>query len=48
MASPDVVARLADNGATAWPTTPEELIAFRRASEASLAPVIRASGARVE
>ena len=48
MASPDVVARLADNGATAWPTTPEDLIAFRRASEAGLAPVIRASGARVE
>ncbi|MBR0652939.1 tripartite tricarboxylate transporter substrate binding protein [Roseomonas terrae] len=48
LASPDFIARLADNGATAWPMSSEELIAFRRASEAKLAPVIRASGARIE
>ncbi|WP_203074892.1 Bug family tripartite tricarboxylate transporter substrate binding protein [Falsiroseomonas ponticola] len=41
-------ARLAENGAGAWRQSPEELTAFRRASEAQLAPVIRASGARVE
>lgn len=40
--------RLAENGAEAWRRSPEELAAFRRASEAQLAPVIRASGARVE
>lgn len=46
--SPDLLARFAENGALPWWTTPEELVAFRRASEAQLAPVIRASGARIE
>lgn len=35
-------------GATAWPTTPEQAVAFRAAEEARLAPIIRASGARVD
>jgi tripartite-type tricarboxylate transporter receptor subunit TctC len=35
-------------GATPWWTTPEQLAAFRAQEEARLAPVIRASGARVE
>lgn len=48
LASPDLIARLAENGATAWPMTSAELTEFRRASEARLAPVIRASGARIE
>ncbi|WP_431285363.1 Bug family tripartite tricarboxylate transporter substrate binding protein [Humitalea sp. 24SJ18S-53] len=46
--SPDFVARLAENGASAWVKSPEDLVAFRRANEAQLAPVIRASGARIE
>ena len=48
LTSPDFIARLADNGATAWPMSPDELVTFRRASEAKLTPVIRASGARIE
>jgi hypothetical protein len=35
-------------GATPWWTTPEELTAFRAREEARLAPLIRASGVRVE
>ncbi|WP_198372764.1 Bug family tripartite tricarboxylate transporter substrate binding protein [Roseomonas rosulenta] len=37
-----------DQGATAWPTTPEQIADFRAAEEARLAPIIRASGARVD
>ncbi|MBR0682960.1 tripartite tricarboxylate transporter substrate binding protein [Roseomonas eburnea] len=37
-----------DQGATAWPTTPEEIADFRASEERRLAPIIRASGARVE
>ncbi len=46
--SADLARRFTENGATPWWTTPEALIAFRRANEAQLAPVIRASGARIE
>ncbi|MBR0664334.1 tripartite tricarboxylate transporter substrate binding protein [Roseomonas hellenica] len=46
--SPDLLERFGENGALPWWTTPEALVAFRRASEAQLAPVIRASGARIE
>jgi tripartite-type tricarboxylate transporter receptor subunit TctC len=46
--SPDLIARFRDNGATPWWTTPEDLAAFRSANEAAFAPLIRASGARVE
>jgi tripartite-type tricarboxylate transporter receptor subunit TctC len=46
--SPDFRARLTENGAMPWIRSPEQLVAFRRASEAALAPVIRASGARIE
>ena len=35
-------------GATPWWTTPEEVTAFRAHEEARLAPLIRATGARVE
>jgi len=35
-------------GATPWWTTPEEIMAFRAAEERRLAPIIRASGARVD
>lgn len=37
-----------EQGATAWWTTPEQIADFRAAEERRLAPVIRASGARVD
>lgn len=44
----DLVRGYQDLGATPWWTTPGQLAAFRAQEEARLAPVIRASGARVE
>jgi len=44
----DVKRKYAENGATTWPLGPEELAAFRRRNEAAFAPLIRASGARVD
>ncbi len=44
----DLRRRFLDNGATPWYTTPEELASYRAANEAALAPIIRASGARVD
>jgi tripartite-type tricarboxylate transporter receptor subunit TctC len=44
----DLKRRFLENGATPWPTTPEEFAAYRAANEAALAPIIRASGARVD
>ena len=46
--SPDLVRGFQELGATPWWTTPEEIAAFRAREEARLAPLIRASGARVE
>jgi tripartite-type tricarboxylate transporter receptor subunit TctC len=46
--SDDLKRRFLENGATPWPTTPEEFAAYRAANEAALAPIIRASGARVD
>jgi len=46
--SPDLIARFQEYGATPWYTTPEGLADFRAANEASFAPIIRASGARVD
>jgi tripartite-type tricarboxylate transporter receptor subunit TctC len=46
--SPDLAAKFRENGATPWWATPEELAAFRAANEALFAPLIRASGARVQ
>jgi tripartite-type tricarboxylate transporter receptor subunit TctC len=46
--SPDLIARFRDNGATTWWTTPEGLADFRKQNEAQFAPLIRASGARVD
>ena len=46
--NPDLVRGYRELGATPWWTTPEGVIAFRAREEARLAPVIRASGARVE
>ena len=46
IASPDLIARFRENGASPWYTTPEGLADFRATNEASFAPLIRASGAR--
>ncbi len=46
--SPDLVQSYRDLGATPWWTTEEEIAAVRARDEARLAPLIRASGARVE
>jgi tripartite-type tricarboxylate transporter receptor subunit TctC len=46
--NPDLVRGYQELGATPWWTTPDQLAAFRAQEEARLAPVIRASGARVE
>ncbi len=46
--SPDLVRAYEDLGATPWWTTPEEIAAFRAGEEARLAPLVRASGARVD
>ena len=46
--NPDLVRGYQELGATPWWTTPAQLAAFRAHEEARLAPVIRASGARVE
>jgi len=40
--------RFAENGATPWWTTPQQLADFRREDEARFAPLIRASGAQVD
>ncbi|MBL6458689.1 tripartite tricarboxylate transporter substrate binding protein [Belnapia sp. T6] len=46
--SPDLIRSFQELGAKSWWTTPEEIAAFRASEEARLAPLIRASGARVE
>ncbi len=46
--APDLVARLRENGAAPWTAGPEELASFRAANERAFAPLIRASGARVD
>jgi tripartite-type tricarboxylate transporter receptor subunit TctC len=46
--SEDLKRQYLEQGATAWWTTPEQIADFRAAEERRLAPIIRASGARVE
>lgn len=46
--SADLVRAYRDLGAEPWWTRPEDIAAFRTAEEARLAPLVRASGARVE
>lgn len=46
--SEDIKAKFADLATTAWWSTPAEALAYRDAEEARLAPIIRASGARVD
>lgn len=45
---PDLVRSFREQGATAWFTSMAEISAFRAAQQAKLAPVIRASGAKVD
>ena len=46
--SDDLIKRFADLGATAFWTSPADTVAYRAAQEAALAPVIKASGARID
>ncbi len=46
--SPDTIRLFEENGATTWWTSPEDLASYRAQNEAVLAPVVRASGARVD
>jgi tripartite-type tricarboxylate transporter receptor subunit TctC len=48
MQSPEIQARLPNEGARFMPMTPEQFGAFQRSEIAKWAPVVRASGARVE
>ena len=45
---PDLVKAFSEQGATAWYTSMAEISAFRAAQQAKLAPIIRASGAKVD
>ncbi len=44
----EVKRKYAENGATTWHLGPQQLASFRRQNEAAFAPIIRASGARVD
>nr|WP_314076076.1 tripartite tricarboxylate transporter substrate binding protein [uncultured Roseococcus sp.] len=46
--SPDTQRLFEENGATPWWTSPEDLASFRAQNEATFAPLVRASGARVD
>ena len=44
LGDPDLTRRFEELGATAWPTSPAELVAFRASEEARLLPLIKAAG----
>ena len=46
--SAELIRSYQDLGATPWWTTPEQLLDFRAREEARLAPLVRATGARME
>jgi len=46
--TPELKAKFADLGSTAWWMTPANTLAYRDSEEARLAPIIKASGARVD
>ncbi len=48
LADPQVTARYRDLGASAWPTTPAEISAFRDNEQARLLPVMKAAGIKPE
>ena len=45
---PRVEKRYADLGASIWPTTPEEITAYRDSEEARLLPIMKAAGIKPE
>jgi tripartite-type tricarboxylate transporter receptor subunit TctC len=45
---PGLVQRFRQDGITPWPATPAEIAAYRAEQAALLAPIVRASGARIE
>jgi tripartite-type tricarboxylate transporter receptor subunit TctC len=45
---PWVIQRYADLGATTWPTTPQEISAYRDSEEARLLPIMKAAGIKPE
>jgi tripartite-type tricarboxylate transporter receptor subunit TctC len=46
--SAELIRSYQDLGATPWWTTPEQLLDFRAREEVRLAPLVRATGSRVE
>ena len=48
LASPELIRTYAESGAAPWPIGPEEYASYARAQEATLRPVVKASGARAE
>ncbi len=44
LGDPDLKRRFEELGATAWPTSSAELVAFRASEEARLLPLIKAAG----
>jgi tripartite-type tricarboxylate transporter receptor subunit TctC len=48
LASDDLAAKFADQGATPWWQTPADTLSYRDSEEARLAPIIKKSGARVD
>jgi tripartite-type tricarboxylate transporter receptor subunit TctC len=45
---PWVQQRYADLGATTWPTTPQEISAYRDSEEGRLLPIMKAAGIKPE
>ena len=45
---PELVRAFAEHGAKTWYTSMQEIAEYRSAQQARLAPLIRASGARVD
>ncbi len=48
LASPDVVAKLASQGVTAFPSTPDDFTAFLRADTAKIAKIVKTANIRIE
>ena len=48
LTDPALRARYADLGATAWPTSPAEMKAFRESEEGRLLPIMKAAGVKPE
>lgn len=48
LADPALKIRYDELGATPWPTTPDEILAFRNSEEGRLLPIVRAAGIKPE